>query len=540
MDPSSSTTSLTEVIRLALPVGTEFFGEAEQRACVVKWVIASSAALRPDLGVEAGDLVLLASTSREADALAAIESLRARQAAAVGCIGPVSDAVIATARTVGLPLVVLPPVSSLRRAHQAALTLITNRQAQTSLRPVQVRQQLAQLVAEGAGLEAIVQALALLTGKGVVVQDKRLIPLASWAHPTLASVWPDVLRTLSDSERLPAGWSDRRLAADQRSIEHQALPGGLSRLVVPIVVKGLARGYLSLIGVADELDAFDALAAEQGAEACTLEMSKAKAVSEVTKQLRGEFIDAMLARRVSPKEIAQWADQLGHDVSAPHAAVVFAWDGDQPPSLRRLETALNGEIGLSRASALVKVETDQVGAFVAVGSAGSAKAARDLAEAVCARLTAEHPQATLRCGIGRPADAPAEWRTSYQEAGQALDMAKQLDERQPLYFGDLSVYRLLFKMAEHPDLISFCEETLGTLIQYDTRQNSNLIETLEAFFANHGNLSQTAESLFIHRNTLQYRMERIAEVAGIDLDNAETRLALQLALKAYRLTSAKK
>jgi purine catabolism regulator len=61
------------------------------------------------------------------------------------------------------------------------------------------------------------------------------------------------------------------------------------------------------------------------------------------------------------------------------------------------------------------------------------------------------------------------------------------------------------------------------------------LQTLSAYFTHHGNLSQTAEALFIHRNTLQYRMDRIAEISGFDLDNPETRLAVQLALKAYRL-----
>jgi purine catabolism regulator len=494
-----------------------------------------------DTNVEPGDLVLLASTTPEADALVAIEALAQAGIAAVGHVGPLSNAVVAAAQSVGLPLLILPADCALRQVHQAALTLITNRQAQTGLRAAQVRQQLAQLVAEGAGLEAIVRAMADLTRKGVIVQDKRLAPLTSWAHPTLGSVWADVVQTLSDPDRLPGGWSDRRTAASHSGIEHQALPGGLSRLVTPIVVKGVARGYLSFVGVAEDLDALDALAAEQGAEACALEMSKAKAVSQVTKALRGEFVDAMLAGRVSPKETEQWARQLGHDVAAPHAAIVFAWDSEKPPSLRRLETLLNGEISLGRVAALVKLgaEAGQVGAFVVLETAGSVKPARDLAEAVYARAAAERFQTPLRCGIGRPATTVGDWRTSHREAVQALEMARRLDERGPLYFGDLSVHRLLFKMYEHADLASFCQETLGGLIRYDKEQNSSLIKTLEAFFAHHGNLSQTAEALFVHRNTLQYRMERIAEIAGIDLDNPETRLALQLALKAHQLLYAK-
>jgi purine catabolism regulator len=540
MELPSAPISLVELLRLALPVGAEITCEADQRARVVQWAVVARLPLRAD-EVQPGDFVLFAPGASETDLLAAIDTLVAAGAAAVGHSGPLPQTVNDAACETGLPIVILPAGSDLREAHHSTLTLITNRQAQTELRASQIRRQLSHLVAEGAGLEAIVRAMADLTGKGVVIQDKRLAPLASWAHPTLSQVWGDVLRTLGDAARLPAGWSDRKLAAGASRIEHQALPGGLSRLIAPIVVKGLARGYLSFVSIAEDIDALDALVVEQGAEACALEMSKAKAVSEVTKALRGEFIDALLAGRISPQETAQWARQLGHNVSAPHAAIVFTWDGERPPSLRRLETLLNGELGLSRVAALVRLDAEarQVGAFVVLESANSIKPARDLAEAVMGRAAIERIQAPLRCGIGRPAASVDEWRTSYREAVQALEMARQLKERTPLYFGNLSVPRLLFKMAEHADLASFCQETLGRLITYDRDQKSSLIETLEAFFERNGNLSQTAEALFVHRNTLQYRMERISEIAGIDLENAETRLALQLALKAYRLLYAR-
>jgi purine catabolism regulator len=533
--------ALSELLRLAFPSGSEFIGTSEQRSRVVQWASVINLPLHDESEIEEDDLIMLPIDAAEPDLLAAITALADAEVAALAHIGPLPEAAIKAARQIKLPIILLPPNSSLRQMLQAALTLITNRQAQMTQRAAQVRQQLEQLVAEGAGLEAIVWAMADLTRKGVIMQDKRLIPVATWTHPTLGQVWNDVLQSLGNPELLPKGWNDRKFAAAQRRIEHQALPGGLARFVTPIVVKGMARGYLSLVGIAEELDDLDSLVAEQGAEACALEMAKAKAVNEVTKQMRGEFVDAVLGARTSQKEIEQWARQLGHDIGVPHAAMTFCWEGETHPSLRRLETAINGEISLTRVSALIRVEseTGHAGAFVALESVHSVKPARDLAAAIYSRTMAEYPKATLRCGIGRPVDGITEWRTSYREAEQALEMASQLDERQPIFFGDLSVYRLLFKMAEHPDLVSFCNETLGTLTHYDKEQNSNLVETLEAFFAHHGNLSQTAESLFIHRNTLQYRMDRIAEIASIDLDNPETRLALQLAIKANRLLSAK-
>ena len=69
----------------------------------------------------------------------------------------------------------------------------------------------------------------------------------------------------------------------------------------------------------------------------------------------------------------------------------------------------------------------------------------------------------------------------------------------------------------------------------DYEGGGELLRTLEAYFDNNGNLSQAAESLYIHRNTLIYRMERIAEISGLDLDNTETRLAVQLALRIHRM-----
>jgi len=63
--------------------------------------------------------------------------------------------------------------------------------------------------------------------------------------------------------------------------------------------------------------------------------------------------------------------------------------------------------------------------------------------------------------------------------------------------------------------------------------------TLEAFFEQKGNLSQTAKVLFIHRNTLSYRLKQISEITGFDLKNCDTALSVQLALKIYRMMQGK-
>ncbi|MBM4423752.1 MAG: hypothetical protein FJ030_10210 [Chloroflexi bacterium] len=531
--------SLAQIIRLALPSGTKLRpANAESRNKQAQWAVVVGVPVRRDAMVEQGDVVFCAVRSDDPQWLDAVDQLIAAGAVAVAMNVPPTPAMLKKADAAGVPLIVLPEGANMRQAHRATITFISNRDAHIAQLAAEAYHSFAQLSAESKGLTAIVDAMADMTGHSVVVQDKRLAPIAVNEPDNGREKWQKMLAEIADVETLPSGWADRKqVAARSISVECQRLKSGYSRLVMPIVVGSRARGYVSVIASGEEeLDALDALVIEQGAGACGLEMSKAKAVSEATKRSRGDFLDAVLAGAVPQQEIKRWAERIGHDITAPHAAIIFAWpEISSPPTLRRLETIVNGEIGMGRASALTRVTDSEIAAFVALGNDGTLKAARALAQAVCDQASKEYPKIKLLCGLGRQAAAVAEWRVSHKEAGQAVAAARRTGEGGPLFFGDLSVHRLLFQLEGHPELTGFVHETLGALIEYDSAHNSSLIQTLAAYFAHHGNLSQTAEALFIHRNTLQYRMDRIAEISGFDLDNPETRLAVQLAIKAYRL-----
>jgi purine catabolism regulator len=81
----------------------------------------------------------------------------------------------------------------------------------------------------------------------------------------------------------------------------------------------------------------------------------------------------------------------------------------------------------------------------------------------------------------------------------------------------------------------FYEATLGPLVEHDERKQGDLLRTLNGFFQANGNLAKAAQDLDVHRNTLVYRLERISELTELDLDDAENRLILHLALKIQRV-----
>jgi purine catabolism regulator len=433
-----------------------------------------------------------------------------------------------------LPVASVPGDYDLIETQRTLLTILINQRAALQERGVRVHAQLSQLEADGQGLESLVIAMADISGKGILVQDKRGRILVECASPALASIWEDISKQLFPLDSLPDSLKDRKKAGIQHVIVTQDIPGGLARLVIPITVGEVARGYLSLIGIAGELDVLDHLVAEQGARVCAIEMSRVKAIREAEKKIKGDLLTVLLQEKLSPRDSQLWAEAVGLDLSQDHTSLRFTWDSPSPPSRRRLETIVNGEISrLNLKSITSPMGVELVCFCEAAPDTPRPETALEFGQAVIDQGFAEYPDTPIRCGVGKPASDLPSWRDSFSQAGQALEMARRFHERKLLYFPDLSVYRLLYQFEHNPELSAFQEEILGALLAYEG--GHELLQTLEVYFANNGSLTQAADALYIHRNTLIYRLDRVSEIGGFDLDNPETRLAVELALHIYRM-----
>ena len=94
---------------------------------------------------------------------------------------------------------------------------------------------------------------------------------------------------------------------------------------------------------------------------------------------------------------------------------------------------------------------------------------------------------------------------------------------------DLEV--LLEELSGSPDLRPFWE-LVEPLRRHDRERNSDLVRTLEVFFASGSNASETADRMLLHRNSIPYRLERVRQLTGLDSKHHRARLALQLGLLA--------
>ncbi|HEY7068349.1 MAG TPA: helix-turn-helix domain-containing protein [Chloroflexota bacterium] len=575
--------TVAEVLRLALPSDTLVAAGAAGLGRGVSW--ARVAGTRPLAAgsLEEGELVVFAVLPAALGGEGArrlIDLLVETRAAGLLLVQPAPPALIDAAEAAALPVLVAPPSSRAADLERAVVGLIVDSRSQLRQRADETAQRLTRIALEDRGLSAIVQALADTMDKLVVIEDEygavqeAASPRAGRGDATSATA-PNAdpegpaalpaLDTVLTELRVRTGdlpWPGRE-ALRTHQLGPTRLPlgtTGLVRLVLPIVLKSTMAGFLSVVGLEDTFDELDDLTLGPAAVVCALEIAKQRAVAETEYRLQADVLEAALSGRfTSEAELLARARGLGYELEDEQVALVFGVDevralaragrpvsegaagrsGAAQPRPRLLD-ALRRALEARERPAFVRQQEDRVALFLPRCGA-DVVALRAEAEALRVETALGTLDLTVSVGIGRPHPGVAGLNASYHEAAEALLIGQALlGGGCATYFGDLGIRRLLFPLRNSPELREFYDEFLGRLDNYDERHGTELIPTLEGFFAHHGNHVRAAEALHLHRNTLLYRLARIKSIGNIDLDDPEVRLAVQVALRLRPVTAGRR
>ena len=144
----------------------------------------------------------------------------------------------------------------------------------------------------------------------------------------------------------------------------------------------------------------------------------------------------------------------------------------------------------------------------------------------------------LAIGVGNACQSISDYRRGFAEASEALQMGQNLhSDGGVTHFNDLGVYRYLYKIARMDDLRDMYQDQVAHIASYDHRKGTDLLDTLETYLECAGNLTKTSNRLFVHRNTLIQRLDRLQSLCEIDLQERSNWLTLQVAIKVYKLRS---
>ena len=145
------------------------------------------------------------------------------------------------------------------------------------------------------------------------------------------------------------------------------------------------------------------------------------------------------------------------------------------------------------------------------------------------------PEYKFAMGISRAYDSIEKLNSAYEDAVFSLKIGSNIfkDTKNIYPYNDLILYHFLYSAKDNPIIERIYDITTRKIIDYDIKNKTKLFETLDVLIHNNFNMTEASENLFVHRNTLYNRLEKIEEATGYDLNNSQSRLLLHLGMKIH-------
>ena len=152
----------------------------------------------------------------------------------------------------------------------------------------------------------------------------------------------------------------------------------------------------------------------------------------------------------------------------------------------------------------------------------------DVMEAFADRAARKMPERRVWVGVSDQVADISNLRLSFRRAKAAVVMAHN-EDRPIQFFDKMGLYRLLYMVDDPLLLKSLSDDLLRPLLEYDAQHGGGYLETLESYLKNSGSIKAMADELFIHRNTILYRMANIKKLLGSNLEDSRERMMFEIA-----------
>ena len=519
----------------------------------------------PDILPRSGDLLLTTGFPIKDDRAAQIR-LVARIAESGGAglvvkphpyLRKLAPEMLTEADRLSVPLFIVGPTVQLVDIMAPLLERIINAEHWRLKRSFEIHRRFTELVLDGKGVNEICRTLSDLLESAVVIEDASFHLLAHaggvgdphrketiqrQGTPQRVLFDPQIQRML------------REIEAKRGPIKVPAYPHvGMSRerLIAPILAANQVLGYISVLDNPPHNEELAFLALEQAALVLALSIAKERELAEVEGRVRGEFLDDLLFGTYGDEAAAQRrARHLGYPLHGSHIVMLVDIDdfrgfnrarqisedaiqAIKREFLRRVTAVVRGTFQ----RALVQPRSDSVVALLPIGSEppGDQQArVHSLGMQVKQSIADWKPGFTVSVGFSGPTEAPAGVAAAQREVTSVMDsLARFKRWGQVVAVPELGLTGLLAAVADER-LIDYAQRLLGRLVEHDRARNGSLVATLRAYLET-GEQQEAAKRLRVHPNTLRYRLDRIREISGVELEDAETRLNLAVALRVQNL-----
>ncbi|MEH7178511.1 PucR family transcriptional regulator [Neobacillus vireti] len=328
--------------------------------------------------------------------------------------------------------------------------------------------------------------------------------------------------------------------------------------ILPVAAASSIYGYIIVWQTVSELTEFDFIILEQASTNIALERIKAKEIEEVKLKIRQDFFDDLLSGKITSSETIHTLSEMhGLHSNYMYYCIVINIESEE---FQKYEDMVARRVSLeNKARKCVELIYDysnkadgEVTCFhrnnriiILIGqhekrSTVSVNEAKQYTTKLYSKLNQQISNTTFLIGIGRQYESIQSLHKSFSEANESIRLMQKFEDIGGVsHFEDHTIYHFLDSNIKDMELEEFFMKRLGMVYKNDQLHGTSYIITLENYFQNNLNLSETAKAMFLHRNTLIYRIEKIKEILNSDLKNSEEMLQIQLALKIFRLLNKK-
>ncbi|SEF41921.1 purine catabolism regulatory protein [Caloramator fervidus] len=313
----------------------------------------------------------------------------------------------------------------------------------------------------------------------------------------------------------------------------------ITRMVMPIVVKEMVYGHIFSWAVITPLGGFDLSVLEIAATTMAVEILKLLSLRESENVHKIEFVEDLcstdekrLARAISNLSIYNFKEDdfycyLIIKIRRNYKKFDFNFISDSVYLLNLLEDILHK----NNINGIVVGKKDQIDILLCFKKDENFRKKINFFKDEVLDIFNKKIFIEYMVGFGRCYKGVENIKASFKEAQKAIKAIDILKERNVVFYENLGIYKLLCSDEIADELKDFYKTTIEALEDYDRKKSTEFVKTLKAYFECNGNLKKMSEVLYTHYNTILYRLQRIKQITGLDVEKENDRISLHLALK---------
>ncbi|WP_209122886.1 PucR family transcriptional regulator [Alkalihalobacillus sp. BA299] len=440
---------------------------------------------------------------------------------------------------------------------------LTRRQQQELKESEKVQQQLLNILLNGGNLEKVAQYVGKQIHTPVLITDKDgQVKGSARQNQDIRVMWEELRSNNKVPEQASITEETTHHPFHQKIHKIDHFPWTIVQLPI---IQDVHRvlGYLFILlhsthSLKTELTSFSINLLEHASTVSALWFLRENAILETELKLRDDFVCSIAKGDLTSWErISERARLLGYDVNVPYVCIVgypenlraMYENSDQIKHssyekwLHSMIHYIEEEIIFASQSLekqiLMTYQLDELIIFLEASVVTRKDGVHYFLDLVERRLGNLLPGVEMSWGIGRVYDEELKFTKSYRDAQQSLEIGRrQKGPGHRMYYDDSKVERVLLSLSDNEEVQQLSDTVITPLIKYDRVRQMELVRTFIIFTQHHFNVSKTARTLSLHRQSLLYRLRKIEKLTSLSLVNPDDLFLLNLSIRIWLATAA--